>query len=224
MFITFGTPNHRLSEIDNSVHQGDLKRTTKIAVIDDEVFTRAPTLRTHGFIVEEVGGDIRSVDQVAAYPVVVCDIRGVGRAFDSEYEGAHVIAELRKAYPDKYLIAFTGMLHNIKYNKLLSAADDNIAKDAPMETWNDALNTAIVEVGSPLRRWIRFRTHLARDGYDAYKIFLLEQAFIAAYKEKNPELMKKDSLMNQLPTPLRTLAGKFAETALTALITAALAS
>ena len=109
MFIHFGKPN-KLGDIGQTqLEVAELKRRFDIGVLDDEPFVQANALRAHGFRIVELGGDIKSVEQVASYPIVVCDIKGVGRAFGSKYEGAHVLSEIRKAYPDKYLIAFTGM-------------------------------------------------------------------------------------------------------------------
>lgn len=222
MFIQWGTPKHKLADLRLEENINSLKKSLPIAVIDDNPFPFSASLRAHNFRIDELGGDIRSVEQVSSYPIVVCDIMGVGSAFESEFEGAHVVSEIRKAFPDKYLIAFTGVLHNIKYNKLLATADNSIPKDTPTDNWAEALEKALLEVGTPRNRWIRFRTHLAKSGFDSFEIFNLEQAFIEAVKNSDPSVMKSDRVLSRLPPALKSLTIRFAETALVAAVTAAI--
>lgn len=214
MFLSIGEPSYRISDLVHEDSLDELKRKLSIAVIDDNPFPRAEALRNHGFRIDELGGDIRSISQLAEYPVVVCDIRGVGVAFGSEYEGAHVIAETRRSYPDKYLIAFTGQTYSIKYNSLLASADECLEKDVSTDVWNKSLASALEAVGSSKSRWIRFRTHLSEQGVEAYTIFRMEQAFIKAAKARDPDLMKMDKSVRELPSYLKPIAIAFAETAI----------
>jgi hypothetical protein len=107
MFYPIGTPKKLGNLPLTCPEMRILKQKTHIAVIDDEPFHRLEQLRTHGFNITELG-DIKAIDQVGSYPIVVCDIKGVGKAFGSPLEGAHVLSEIRKTYPDKYLITFSG--------------------------------------------------------------------------------------------------------------------
>jgi len=214
MYIQFGRPNHRISDLHGDENLATLKRSLPIAIIDDNAFPRVDALRRHGYHIDELGGDIRSVSQVANYPVVVCDIRGVGAAFASKFEGAHVISEIRKTYPDKYLIAFTGETYSINFNTLIASADVSLEKDVSTDTWNEVLESALHAIGTPKNRWIRFRTSLSSNGVDAFDIYSMEQAFIKAVKKRDPELMKRDKAVIELPPYLKPLALAFAETAI----------
>lgn len=214
MFVAIGKPSRRLSDLPENLPITELKGRMSVAVIDDNPFTRLESLRNHGFRLDELGGDIRSVTQLASYPVIVCDIRGVAPAFQSEYEGAHLIAEIRKAYPDKYLIAFTAQTYSIKYNALLAAADEALEKDVSADVWNKALTNALNAVGGPKSRWIRFRTHLSAQGVDAYDLFRMEQAVLKAVDAKDADLMTRDKAIMNLPPYLKPVAVAFAETAI----------
>ncbi|HWH83023.1 MAG TPA: hypothetical protein VNU71_12390 [Burkholderiaceae bacterium] len=185
MFLHIGRPK-RLSELGVTVPDvGELKRRFDIAVLDDEPFVRAQPLRNHGFRITELGGDIKTVDQVAAYPIVICDIRGVGSAFGSRYEGAHVLSEIRKAYPDKYLIAFTGMTYDASYNEKLTSADKSTTKDASIDLWTQLLESGLRSVGDPRERWVRLRATLLSRGVDLYDVLQLEQAFIKSVLDRS---------------------------------------
>ena len=154
MYFSVGSPKTisdlKLRPADANV----ARRATEIAVLDDEPFVRTEQLRTHGFLVTELGGDLKSVSQIDRYPIVVCDVRGVGKSFGSAAEGAHVVSEIRKAYPDKYLIAYTGMTYDVIVTEKLQAAsvDKIMQKDAAVDAWVQLLDTAIKEVTDPKRR------------------------------------------------------------------------
>jgi hypothetical protein len=177
-------------------------------------------LRAHGFKITELGGDIKSVDQVAAYPIVICDIRGVGLAFGSRYEGAHVISEIRKAFPDKYLIAFTGMTYDASYNEKLIAADKSTTKDAPIDLWTQLLESGLRSVGDPRERWIRLRATLLTRGVELYDILLLEQAFIKAISERSASSFTERAKKLPFSSEVLDLILKFAAVALLQLISA----
>jgi hypothetical protein len=221
MFVPIGRPR-QLREVSQTQQDvADLKRRFDIGVLDDEPFFPASALRAHGFRLVELGGDIKSVEQVAAYPIVICDIKGVGAAFGSKYEGAHVLSEIRKAYPDKYLVAFTGMTYDASYNEKLNAADKSATKDTPIEVWTQTLEAGLRAVGDPRERWIRLRPTLLAKGVELYDLLLLEQAFIKSIKERNAKTFSEKMMSLSLSNELLELLGKFAAAALVQLIEAA---
>lgn len=186
MYLQFGTPL-KLSEIDQTPELDKLKREISIAIVDDEVFRYMKELQAHDYHATEIGADISSVKQFEAYSVVACDIRGVAPKFGSHQEGAHLIAEIRKSYPDKYLIAYTGSTFDPSFNQKLLSADSAINKDAPFDFWHTELERALNSVGNPCARWLRFRKSLIQDGLDSWDIFNIEQAFIKAIKSGKAE-------------------------------------
>lgn len=209
----------RLSELRRFIPSfTQAKRGVDIAIIDDEPFSRLEQLRTHGFQVSELGGDIRSVDQIKAYPIVICDIKGVGLAFGSKLEGAHVIGEIRKAHPDKYLIVFSGGTFDARYNECLSMADASITKDQGIDYWVAALERAVKEVTDPTMRWLRFRSRLAEQGVDAVDIFTMESLYIKAVRKKDPSEFRVDKDSYAISDEVKGLLTKFAATAVVEVI------
>jgi hypothetical protein len=133
-----------------------LREKVKIVAIDDEGFDYADVLRRHGFQIT-VLNDITDITAIEAYPVVICDIAGVGRSFRSPYEGAHVIAEIRKRYPTKYLIAYTGQRFDASYNRFFVLCDASMRKDAESQEWVEALDDAIKVYVDPVEMWRKAR-------------------------------------------------------------------
>jgi hypothetical protein len=175
----------------------ELKQRYQIAVIDDQPFLKAEALRNHKFQVVEIG-DIKAIDQVSAYPVIVCDIRGVGTAFGSGLEGAHLIAEIRKAYPDKFIMSYSGAEFDMSYNESLSKVDVAVPKDAQTEYWVKVLEEGITTVGDTKRRWVRFRNTLLQRGVEVHDVFRLEQAFIKSLEKRDSSYLQGEKIPDEI--------------------------
>lgn len=169
------------------------KRNLPIAIIDDNDVPYIETLRNNGFNVTH-HHDLDSFSMAKTYPIIICDIKGVGKKFGSLNEGAHIIQELRRLYPDKYLIAMSSAVYNIKWVKLLDDADDKIIRDAEIDQVMDALNTAINVMRCNKERWIRVRKNLLNVHHmDLFDVWKIEQSLIKSAVKKNKEIFNNST-------------------------------
>lgn len=222
MFCTFGTPEPLSSIGRESIDMAEAKRQVEIAVLDDNPFAPKDALVHHKFRITELGPDIRSLDQVSTFPIIVCDVAGVGRAFGSSLEGAHLVNEIRKAYPDKFLIGYTGLTHSVATTNALIAADRRMAKDESVEAWIKNLEAGMDEVVSPRNRWTRMRRALLERGVELFDVFKLEQAFIRAVKQRKPDILTSQAQQLGVAQEVQDLIIKFSATAVAALVGSAL--
>ncbi len=218
MFFMFGTPERLGSIGQEAINMAEAKSRVEIAVLDDNPFSRKEALTSNKFRITELGPDIRSLDQISAYPIVVCDVSGVGRAFGSKLEGAHVVTEIRKTYPDKYLVAYTGLTFSLAMTNALTAADKRVEKDASVDAWIQILEIGINEIINPRNRWIRMRRALLERGVDLFFVFKLELAFIKAVQMKDSEILAKEAQSLLVSQEIKDLVIKFSATAVAALI------
>ena len=184
MFIQLGTPEQLSSIGQETVDIKEAKSKIKIAVLDDKPFAPKESLVSHNFRICELGPDIRSTDMIAAYPIVICDVRGVAKAFGSPLEGAHLVSEIRKDYPDKFIVSYTGDTYSLPITNALAGADRRLAKDDSIDVWTKTLETGLNEVSNPRNRWIRLRAALLSRGVELFQVFKLEQALIKAVQKK----------------------------------------
>jgi hypothetical protein len=70
------------------------RETLEILIIDDSEFLRAEVLKSRGFRITE-GGDLKEIKFVEKYEIILCDIKGVGKKYNSPFEGAYLIKEIR---------------------------------------------------------------------------------------------------------------------------------
>jgi len=222
MFYTLGTPE-RLSSIgQESIDLAEAKSKVEIAILDDKPFAPRESLLVHKFRIAELGPDIRSLDQISTYSVIVSDVEGVGKAFGSSLEGAHLVAEIRKAYPDKFLVAYTGLTYSLPMMNALTVADKRIEKDASIEVWIQTLEMGINEVINPRSRWIRMRRALLEQGLELIEVLKLEQAFIKSVREKRPDILADMAKSLGISQEAKELVIKFSATAVATLIGQAL--
>jgi len=198
------------------------KCRVEIAVLDDNPFAPRDALVNHKFRVTELGPDIRTVDHVSNYPIIICDVAGVGRAFGSSLEGAHLVNEIRKAYPDKFLIGYTGQTHSVATTNALTAADRRMAKDESIEAWIQNLEMGINEVMNPRNRWIRMRRALLERDVELLDVLKLEQAFIKSVRHGNPNVLSEKARSLGVAQEVTELIIRFSATAVATLVGKAL--
>jgi len=176
-----------LSELQDVTPLLDNYRSSiSLLCIDDQGLEYEEILRKHDFNIKVIK-DIHDIKAVSDYPIVICDIKGVGKTFGSQYEGGHVIEEIKKNYPEKVLIAYTGHQFDARYNKFFSMCDFTLTKDVDSDTWIELLDQTIKKVISPVEQWKRIRNYLYNNGVSTKKVFELEQEYINAIisKDKN---------------------------------------
>lgn len=218
MFFTFGSPESIRSIKIPIQDIAQSRSALEIAVLDDNKFEPQEFLSRHKFRINELGPDIRSIDQVANFPIIVCDVKGVGRSFGSRLEGAHVVNEIRKFYPDKFIIGYTGETHSIETSNALAVADKRMEKDAQLEAWIKNLDHGIKEVIDPYNRWRRIRNALFEREVETIEVLKLEQSYIESIRQKNPENLKSKAKKLKLPSEVTELMINFAATAVVELI------
>lgn len=170
-----------------------------IVVIDDKEFTPANNLRRYNFNIAHFA-DIQNIDAVSRYPVVLCDLLGVGLAFGPRLQGAQVIREIKKNFPDKFVIAYTGGGSSEVSEFAISFADQYLKKDADLEEWCEILDGAISHVSNPALVWKKLRHKLLDADVTPYQIAELEDSFVASVLDGKavyePRLLEQSGRMS----------------------------
>ena len=120
----------------------ELRKRFDILIIDDEDFIIKKNLAENGFQIFQKQ-DIETLRDVEAYPIILCDIRGVGVKLEYQKEGAVLIREIKKLYPNKRVVAYTGSTYDTTYNEYLDFADTVISKGTSLDDWIQILDEQI---------------------------------------------------------------------------------
>ena len=179
-----------------------LRDKVKIVAIDDDGFEYAAVLRQHGFKIT-VLNDITDISAIETYPIVISDIAGVGLSFQSPFHGAHVIAEIRKRYPNKYLIVCTGQRFDASYNRFFALCDTSMSKDTESQDWVEALDDAIITCVDPVAQWKKARQVIVPH-VSPSRLMQLEDQYVRAVL-KNRQPFQDQSTLFDLPSDARAV-------------------
>ena len=89
-----------------------------MCVIDDEGFEKESLLNLK-FGEIYVMDEFRNMNDFEHYNVILCDIKGVGSELDNQLEGIALAREIKKLYPDKIVIQYSGQAVHDLYVKSL---------------------------------------------------------------------------------------------------------
>lgn len=176
--------------INNEQLMNKLRKNTEILIIDDNEFAYLDSFKTHGFSVS-YKSDISTFVDIKSYDVILCDIRGVGKMFNSQYEGAYLIKEIKELYPSKTIIAYTASDYDPKYTKYLNYADNIIAKGTALEDWVAILDKTLRDFADPAIQWKKMREALLDANVDTIMVAELENKYVDAVKKSNFSSLKQ---------------------------------
>lgn len=179
-------------------HQGfgeidvkQLRRNLEILFIDDdEELPVIEILRRLKFNIDHKT-DISTLNDVAAYDIILCDIRGVGKEFGSPQEGAYLIKEIKKLFPNKIVIAYTGSTYDPNYNELLTYADNVVTKGTSIDVWTNLLDSEIQKSIDPIEQWTKVRNALLEKNISISIVQDLEAAYVKAIQSKSFDSFEK---------------------------------
>ena len=191
--------SYKLSDIPKRLFQvSQIKNQIDIAVIDDQEFAPGQLLRNNNFKLTEIG-DIPTLKNIEAFPIIICDIHGVGKFFNSsEVGGANLITEIRKAHPDKYLIAYSTHANDLALQRHTKNSDYFMPIASTIEQWTEALEKALYEISDPITRWKKFRGFLLNNDVDLSEIYKLEQIYIEYFLRNNKKNINLEEKVSQL--------------------------
>lgn len=190
--------HHDISEIRDYLKknnilqvQSDKRANIRIASIDDEPFAPQSNLASYGYRVEPLS-DIKKIDEIQDYNIILCDIMGVGQFFDKKLQGASIIKEIKEIYPEKIVIAYTGAaLNQVAAREANNRADSIVKKDIEISEWIRVLDRFSDIAIDPYYIWLRIRSRLIEMEAKTKDIIILEDAYVES-------ILSRDSSFNRL--------------------------
>ena len=158
-----------------------LRPKLQIAVIDDQDFSPLHNLQNHQFNITPYK-DVPSFDILQGYQIIMVNLQGVGRGLDPTLQGAHVIREIRKNYPDKFIIAYTGGAAQELLAPSIELADRFTQKDTSIENWIELLDDIIYDLANPAYVWKRLRPRLLEIGMTPINLAILEDRYVRCFE------------------------------------------
>jgi hypothetical protein len=166
------------------------RKYVRFGVIDDERFQPLENLIYEGYDVAYIGNHCR-IEACSPYHCILCDLANVGCDLSQTEQGAAVIREIKRLYPEKYVIVYSGLDRRHKpLRAALDIADAHLPKSASLELCHTVMDSAVEQVLSPAETWKRVRSRLQDREVPSTDIVRLEQAFVKSVKKGTPEPLK----------------------------------
>ncbi|MDY0274020.1 MAG: response regulator [Desulfomicrobium sp.] len=196
---------HSIEEVSvyEKIDVKKMRNDTKILVIDDEDFKPRKTLEYQGYRIDKIS-DLESFTIISSYDLVICDIKGVGKKLESEYEGAHLIGEINKQFPYKPIIAYSGHSFDIKYNKFFNVCDEVLQKDTLPDVWSEKIDECLSYSINPKYRWKKIRQKMIDTNIRLDIIIKLEDQYVESILNSK-DIKFDNALLNMLPALMRTI-------------------
>ena len=148
--------------------------------------------------------NIEDLNAVEAYPIVICDIRGVGTQFDEEKEGAYVVRELKKKYPFKHFAVYSGSDYKLELMSDLEGVA-TIKKGAKLDIWRSYCDELIFRASDPKENWKTLRDYLLKKDVPIEEVMKLESNYVDIYnnRPKDMKLFPEEGLFPNLSQDIR---------------------
>ena len=187
---------HKISELNGDAILKEkslsaIKKLTEILVIDDKEFGYLDALRKHEFSIQQKF-DLTHLSDAAEYDIILCDIRGVGKFLESDYEGANLIKALKTKYPNKIILAYTANEYDASFQKYLDYADGIVPKGAyGLEDWVSLLEETLNDCADPVKQWERTRKLLLKSNVSTIDVAKYESQYVKAIENSSFESFEK---------------------------------
>lgn len=175
LFKTYTIDDIKIPILDES----KLKQKTRILVVDDKEFDKLEALRTHGYNITKVN-EWSSIKDALDYQIIVSDNKDVGTKFGSSRDGAYVLAEVKRQYPQKECVLYSSSMIDIRGAKMPEGIK-YLKKNDDIEEWNYLLLSLIKDLYNPKKIWNKLNNELTSNCVERSKIQELEDNYVRQY-------------------------------------------
>lgn len=162
-----------------------------IGIVDDQGFPPLDNLNDSGFRLFFIG-NINDVRKTEGFDVLLCDIMGVSTKLSSSNQGYALICEIRKHYPDKITIVYTGSSTRTKIVRdAIDICDEYIPKSAELDQWITKLDKSIDLALDPVDKWHRIKLRLSELRVPSKQLSEIEHLFVKSLKKNNKSYFEK---------------------------------
>ena len=132
------------------------------------------------------------LSDAAEYDIILCDIRGVGKFLESDYDGANLIKALKTKYPNKIILAYTANDYDASFQKYLDYADGIVPKGTyGLDDWVSLLEETLNDCADPVKQWERTRKLLLKANVSTIDVAKYESQYVKAIRNGSFESFKK---------------------------------
>lgn len=163
-----------------------LREKVKILFVDDEEFEIVEQLRDRMYKIY-YKSDIWYTVEAEPFDIIIMDIRGVANRTRSSMEGFSMAEEIKRAYPEKQVYCYSGMVIMNEVAEKLNNIDGYIMKDTDIDKWTEKLDSIIRDAVDIDKRWEIIRGQLVQNNVSDTDIEMIHKDYKRIYKDGQVE-------------------------------------
>ena len=130
------------------------------------------------------------------YPIIISDIKGVRKDYDSEKGGLILVANLKNKYPFKQYAVYSGNDYAIDIHNFLDGVQTIPKTTIEIDQWRAYINALLEKTADPKETWKKLRDFLLQKDVSLLQVLDLESSFVGTYIESPNELRDFPSKKN----------------------------
>lgn len=171
-----------------------LRDRIKILLVDDERYDIIEILRNRGYRIY-YKEDITYTIETEPFDLILLDINGIADKFASTKQGFGFALEVKKIYPQKIVVSFSGV-SDPKINEQLDKIDGYIAKDTDVDMWCIRLDNLIKRYCDPEYQWNAICSKLKDSGVSKEVIEELKTVYMESLDSNSFDNIKNAFIEN----------------------------
>ena len=160
------------------------RKKYKILIIDDEGFAQKEGLNKLGFKDIDVKFNYTTMEEYSAYDIIFCDINGVAKEIDPDFQGAALAKKIKEMYPDKFVIIFSALDQSLDFYPYYSSVDATIIKNLNSNQLSEKLDQYISTISNPKYKWDSIKKILESNKIPTETIAVFEYFFVRSFTHR----------------------------------------
>lgn len=180
-----------LKQYKNKIDKINIKDRKKVRIlfIDDGGFDTEP-LNKLGYKDIDVEYDFKNMNMIESYDIIFCDINDVAKNIYPTGQGAELASEIKRTYPDKYVIIFSAQNQKPSFSKYYEDVDAVIDKTSDQRVFQNVIDQYISIQNNPIAYWENLEKVMLKQKLNKVYISKLEHYYVSSIID-NKNYVKK---------------------------------
>lgn len=169
----------------NPMTRNPHRELVHMCVIDDEGFSK-DELNALKYENVRVFEKFTDLNDYASYNVILCDIKGVGQNIDPQLDGIAVARDIKKYYPQKIVLQYSGQSVNDYDEKFYEnmEIDGFVEKSQSSKQLVDELDKYCSVFWDPVAAWKYIEKNLRKMNIENINIAFFEDLYVRSLEKK----------------------------------------
>ncbi|MGI6711092.1 MAG: hypothetical protein ACOX4W_06620 [Bacilli bacterium] len=191
-------------------YENPKREIVKLCVIDNDGIDEN-ALNNLGYKNTFVMHEFYKVDDIKDYNVILCDIKGVGQKFDRKCQGIAVAENIKKMYPEKKVILYSGQNpsdFDENYSNSATILDGFIEKGESTPKLVSELDKYCETFWNPVKMWDVIESKMKKKGATNKYIAYMEHLYVRSLIDKKNYMSEYEKIFEDRNVEIVNIAVK----------------